>query len=172
MSITIDPKSLFEKAFDNFKKTTPLLLVLSISTALVLFLPNPILEKMALASLPDVWRRIIGIVFIVSLSLNIVIMFFEIYDKGRARRIRKRFRRKLIKLPTEYKKTLIKILDSKERCMDMNPYSGNTIYLKNGGYILSTQSSTFVEDIRNITLKYSPQPWLVDLYDKEPELFK
>lgn len=172
MSVSVDTKGIFEKVFDNFKKITPALIVITISTALILFLPTSILAKMSLDNLPEIWKRIIGIIFIVSSSLILVIIFWLIYRKSDYKRIRKKMRKNYLNLTPQYKKMLTSMLDSKNRCLKLDPYSGDTKYLENGMFIILVQTWTLTDNISPIRLTYAPQPWLIDLYEKEPELFK
>ena len=46
------------KVFDDFKKFTPALIAVLIFTGLILFLPESILQKMMLHSIPDYWKLI------------------------------------------------------------------------------------------------------------------
>ncbi len=176
MSVSVDTKGLFEKAFDNFKKITPALLAIAIASGLVLFLPEAVLAKMSLNELDNAWKRVIGIVFIVSVALIITIVFVELFKKINDRRkmklIRKRTRENFINLSPEYKRLLIMMLKSDERSLDMDPRSGDTLYLLNGMYIHQAQSYMFVGPGCTSTMKYTPQPWLIDLYNNEPELFQ
>ena len=56
--------NIIDKAFDGFKKFTPALIAIMIFTGLILFLPETVLEKMALYDLPDIWKNIIGLSFL------------------------------------------------------------------------------------------------------------
>lgn len=172
MSVSVDTKDFFEKVFDNFKKITPALLVISISTALILFLPTSVLAKMSLDALPETWKRIIGIIFIVSLSLNIVVIIWYFYKKSSNKRLRKKMRKNFINLSPTHKRILANMLKNKNHCIQLDPYSGDTKYLENGLFIELVQTFKLVDITSPIKLLYVPQPWLIDLYEKEPELFK
>lgn len=171
MSVSVDAKGISEKVFDNFKKITPALVVLSISSALILFLPESFLMKMSLDKLPDIWKRIIGIIFILSTSLIIVIITIIYLRKTKPKRFCKKMRKNFIGLPVKYKDLLIKLLNDKDRCMNLNPYSGDTLYLVNNMFIYRSQSSKLYCIDEDISFLYAPHPWLIDLFEKEPDLF-
>ena len=172
MSVSVDTKGIFEKVFDNFKKITPALIVITTSTALILFLPTSILAKMSLDSLPDIWKRIIGIVFIVSTSLIIVIIIVNFFNKIKPTLFRRMMRKKYINLASKYKLILKKMLNNNNRCLDLDPNSGDTLYLVNGVFIYRIQNLKLFDLSEKLKLTYAPEPWLIDLYEKEPELFK
>ena len=73
--------SISEKTFGSFKKITPALVAVAIITGLLLFLPESVLAKMSLNALPDLWKRIIGIIFLLSVALicTISILIIPIY---------------------------------------------------------------------------------------------
>jgi hypothetical protein len=176
MSVSVDTKGLFEKVFDSFKKITPALIAVALATGLILFLPETVLGKMSLSNLQDNWKRVIGIVFIVSLALivTIVIVGFCEYAQSNmeVKQFRKNKRKHFINLPPEYKQILIDLLRSNNRTIKLNPTSGDTIYLQNNQFILPAQPCMFFGLGSFDPVLYAPEPWLIDLYNKEPELFK
>ena len=76
MSISVD--NISEKTFDNFKKITPALVAIALLTGMILFLPESILDKMALSNLPDLWNKVIGLTFLLSVALIITLVVFSI----------------------------------------------------------------------------------------------
>lgn len=74
MNINITLGEWFDKAFDSFKKLTPLLLAVCFLSGCILFLPVEILGKMALDNLSNTWKMMIGIVFLLSGTLVLLIM--------------------------------------------------------------------------------------------------
>lgn len=176
MSVSVNSDSIFEKVFDGFKKLTPALAAIGIASGLIILLPGYILEKMALNDLPDTWKRIIGIVFIVSIALIVTIVGVSVYraveNKLAPRRFRATKRKQYINLSAHYKTILLQILSSKECSIELDPTSGDTLYLLNNQFIHQTQSYMFVGPGYTAPVVYTPQPWLIDLYHKEPELFE
>lgn len=163
--------SIIEKVFDGFKKCTPALIAVLIFTGLVLFLPESILQKMMLESIPDLWRIVAGLLFLLSLALIISILCSMLYKTIIVTRKRHAFvksRMKLInQLSVTQKRILISLLKSEEKMIELDSNSGNTIYLLNNGFIHQPQQIfTPYED--EIILRYVPQPWLMDMYQNNP----
>ena len=92
MSVSVETKGLAEKVFDSFKKISPALIAVALASGLILFLPESVLEKMALNNLQDVWKIVIGLVFIVSCALIITIAIVEGYKKIQLKTMPRRFR--------------------------------------------------------------------------------
>lgn len=173
MSLSLD--SVAEKTFDNFKKITPALVAVTILTGLILFLPEKVLEKMSLNNLPDVWKQIIGIAFILSLALIATIVFSSIFStmasKRKAKKFKKNQRSNIKKLSPNQKAILRKMLHSKDKAIKLDSNSGDTIYLQNGLYIYRPEQAFSLGWENEMILVYVPYPWLIDLFNEEPELF-
>ena len=175
MAVAVETKGLAEKVFYSFKKLSPALMAVAFASGLILFLPESILTRMALNNLQEIWKVVIGLVFIVSCALIITIMIVEIYKSIERRSSQKRFRKKkrkqYIGLPMDYKKMLVRILKNPTCSMELDPTSGNTLYLLNNQFIYQTQSFTFVGPGYIEPVTYTPEPWLIDLFHEEPNLF-
>ncbi|MBE5907650.1 MAG: hypothetical protein E7278_02295 [Lachnospiraceae bacterium] len=76
MSFSFD--SFVEKTFDNFKRITPALVAVALLTGLLLFLPESILNKMGVEDLPTLWKRVIGLLFLLSTVLMVTVLLFSI----------------------------------------------------------------------------------------------
>ena len=79
MSISVD--DITGKIFDNFKKITPALVAVTILTGLLLFLPEKILFRMNLDKLRDSWKQIIGMLFLLSITLICTMIFFSLVSR-------------------------------------------------------------------------------------------
>ena len=79
MSISVD--DITGKIFDNFKKITPALVAVTILTGLLLFLPENILFRMSLDKLRDSWKQIIGMLFLLSITLICTMIFFSLISR-------------------------------------------------------------------------------------------
>lgn len=169
-------ESLSEKVFDSFKKITPALVAVALLSGSVLFLPEVVLIKMSLNDLPDLWKRIIGIVFLLSVSLTLTILFFSIcsyvLNKRRNKRIKDNLKKRLKTLSPRQKAIVLKMLKSDEKAISLDKNSGDTIYLENSLFLHMPQQ-VFTMGLNNeMILTYVPQPWLLELYNEEPELFE
>ena len=173
MSISVD--NISEKTFDNFKKITPALVATALLTGMILFLPEPMLKKMALNDLPDLWNKVIGIIFLLSVALSITLVVFSIIsrigDKRRSKILRESLKKNLKKLSPRQKSIVLQLLHSEDKTITLDKNSGDTIYLVNNLFIYMPQQAFTLGWNNEMILTYVPQPWLLDLYNDEPELF-
>lgn len=171
MSLSVD--NLAEKTFDNFKKITPALIAVALLTGMLLFLPDSILEKMYLDELPMLWSRIVGIAFLLSIALIVTIVISSIisyiYSKRRYKKIREIQKKKLKMLSPRQRSIILKLLRSKDKTISLNSNSGDTIYLVNNLFLYMPQQVFTLEWDNEMVLTYVPHPWLLDLYNEEPE---
>lgn len=174
MSISVD--SIVEKTFENFKKITPALLAIALLTGMLLFLPDSILRKMYLDNLPVLWSRIIGIAFLLSVALigtiGVSSAISYITSKMRNKRIRENLKKKLKILNSQQRGIILKVLKSKDKAISLDSNSGDTVYLVNNMFLHMPQQVFSVGWDNEMILTYVPHPWLLDLYNEEPELFK
>jgi hypothetical protein len=174
MSSLID--NLSEKAFDSFKKITPALVSIALLSGLILFLPTCILEKMSLNDLPELWKQIVGIVFLLSIALIGTIILFsvlsKITSKRQNRRIKENLKKKLNTLSPRQRAIIIQLLRSEDKTISLDKNSGDTVYLVNSMFLHMPQQVFSMGWNNEMVLTYVPQPWLLELYNEEPELFK
>ena len=175
MSVSVETKGLAEKVFDSFKKISPALIAVTIASGLILFLPESILERMALNNLQDGWKLVSGLVFIISFTLIITIVIIDVCKRLHQAIIVTRYRRlkrkQFINLPLDYKKMLVSILTSPQCSAELDPTSGKTLYLMNNQFIHQAQSYIFAGPGYTAPVTYVPEPWLIDLFNNEPNLF-
>lgn len=174
MSVSVD--SIAEKTFDNFKKITPALVAIEILTGLLLFLPKSVLAKMNLDELPVLWNRVIGIVFLLSVALIATMIVFsvisQITSKRRSKRIRVNLKKRYQTLSPKQKAIILKLLRSEDKTITLDKNSGDTIYLVNNMFLHMPEQAFTLGWNNEMILIYVPQPWLLDLYNEEPEFFK
>lgn len=174
MSVSVD--NIAEKTFDNFKKITPALVAVAILSGLLLFLPESILKRMSLNELPILWNRIIGIVFLLSVALISTMIVFSVIshitEKRRNKRIRVNLKKKLQTLSPRQKAIILQLLRSEDKTISLDKNSGDTIYLVNNLFLHMPEQAFALGWNNEMILAYVPQPWLLDLYNEEPELFK
>lgn len=165
-----------EKVFDNFKKVTPLLLAIALITGLILFLPENILEKMALNDLPNAWRIIVGLVFLLTSVLTVVIFLKSILkpiiSRIRIKQYQQKMRNKYIQLSEDKKQIILDLLKRAGEPVELDSSLGIVRYLESSHFIVRTQNiGTFDEYGNGIVFPYMAQKWLMELYDREPTLF-
>lgn len=173
MNVSMD--NIAEKVFDNFKKITPGLIAIALFSGMLLFLPVSILEKMSLNDLPILWQRIIGIIFMMSVALIVTIVcssvYFEIASKRKAKRMKNTLKKKYQMLSIEHKKIIKELLMSQDKTIALEQNSGDVVYLVNNLFLHMPQQLVSVGWNNQVIVKYTPQPWLLELYNEEPELF-
>lgn len=176
MSVNMNIDSKIDMIFDNFKKVSPALIAITIATGLILFLPDSILKRMALDKLPDLWKNIIGIIFIISVALIITIALIEFYKKItvkiKTKIVIRKLRKRYLGLSKSQQSLLKKVLNSKEKSCKLDPTSGDVIYLKEYDFLYQADKHIFFGPGYTEPVTFTPQPWLFDLYNKEPDLFK
>lgn len=171
--IAID--AIIDKIFDGFKKITPALVAVLLVSAIILFSPQSFLSKLGIV-LNDKWRLVFGICFIVSITLILSILLFELF-KYIKEALNKRAR--LIKLKNIYKNLSAKqkgiifdLLNSEEKSIKLCQTDGDTVYLVERCFIFRpSQSLDALALYENVAI-YAPQLWLLELYEKEPDFFR
>ncbi len=167
------------KVFDGFKKITPALLAIMITSGAIIFLPNDILEKLGLYELPPICTTVIGLVFLISSSLIITIgisivckFVFSKINSNICSKIRiNHLRKKYDNLSSVHKKIIIDILNSINKTKELDAASGDVIYLCQHRFIYAPEQSSDLFDYANNIYKFVPHPWLIDYYIEKPELF-
>ena len=174
--VDISFDKIVDKVFDGFKKITPALLAITIVTGVIIFSPSSFLEKLGLNSLLPNEKRIIGVLFLLSAVLVITIigsMFLGWIKKNIKRKILvKRLRKKFVLLPKQQKAIIVKLLKSPSKSIQLDSTSGDTRYLLNNGFIFQPEQLIDTLDLYGNQYIFTPQPWLVELFQDEPALFE
>ena len=164
------------KVFDGFKRWTPALLAVLIVTGLILFLPDALLQRMALDNIPSLWRVIVGLLFLLSLALIVSIGLFEAWNKATSGRRQKKALNKRIEMlkdmSPELKAILRDMMESKDKSIVLTREAGNTQYLMEKGLIFQPQQIIEYSTDNELRATYNPQPWLMELYNKNPGILE
>ena len=173
MSMSVD--DIIEKLFDNFKKITPALVAVTILTGLILFLPENILFRMSLDKIRDSWKQIIGMLFLLSITLIFTMIFFSLISRitliWRKKINRINLKNKYRKLSITQKAIILELLRSKGKTIMLDKNSGDTIYLVNKMFLHQPDQFYSLGWNNEMILTYVPQLWLMELYNEDPELF-
>lgn len=176
MGIDISADSISKNVFDNFKRITPALFAVAVLTGSLLFLPENILEKMALNKLPETARRIVGLTFLLCSAIIVAILFISliriVLSSVKQRRLRRNLKKKYKSLSEEHKRIIKTMLNSPNKAIELSKYSGDVFYLLKNCFIHQPAQIASIDYDNDMILTYTPQPWLLDLYNDEPELFK
>ena len=168
--------SIIEKAFDGFKKITPALIAVLIFTGLILFLPQAILQKMALESIPSGWKLIVGLLFILSATIILSLACFRIFKHIILLQENNKFINGHIKLlrkmSPEQKRILLDLLSSQDKSIVLDSNSGNTVYLLCNRFIHQPQQIITMHEEDVMMMRYVPEGWLMDAYQNNPKVRK
>lgn len=176
MAIEIPTDTIVDKVFAGFKKITPALVAVSLASGAILFLPANILKLLGLNKLPENVRTVIGIVFLLSTTLIVTIALSvcwkTITRKIRHTKVLKNLKKRFLVLAPEQKKIVLELLKSEDKVILLDAASGNTLYLQNNNFIYRPEQIFSAGYDNEIYMKFTPHPWLIDLYNNEPDLFK
>lgn len=87
------------------------------------------------------------------------------------KKIRVDLKKRYQTLSTRQKSIILQVLRSEDKTITLDKNSGDTIYLVNNLFLHMPQQVFSLGWNDEIMLKYVPQPWLLDLYNQEPEMF-
>lgn len=79
--------------------------------------------------------------------------------------------KKLKDLSPAQKNILATLLRSDNKAISLDKNSGDTVYLENNAFIYMPQQAFTLGWDNEIVLTYVPHPLLLELYNKDPELF-
>jgi hypothetical protein len=175
MDVDISTDTIIDKVFAGFKKITPALVAVSLVSGAILFLPKAILELLGLNELPDNVRTTIGVTFLLSAALIITIVvsscWKSITRKIKHKNMLKNLRSRFIALAPEQKEIVLELLKSEDKVILLDIAAGNTRYLQENNFIHRPEQIFSAGYDNEVYMKFIPHPWLIDLYNKEPELF-
>lgn len=159
---------------DFFKLPTRIMSALSLASGMILFLPDNIVEKIYMTKFRANFGFIIGLVFIVSVSILLVTLIISSYSYIHHKRFMKRFKAKanenLQKLD-EYQKAIIYGLYLEINHTDELPiYDGSVKWLEQNMMITKTTNQYAVSDLNNAVFPYMLQPWVIEELQKDNDL--
>lgn len=164
------------KDFVQLLKLPPSILsAVSLATGLVLFLPEYILVKLGLNNIPDTWRTILGISFIVSTSvvaIYIIIIFIRgLSNKINLIRFKLRFPSIMKNLTVEERKIATLLLRSENLTSRLPNNDGIVLRLASKRVIqlTATNSIAFGDDLR---IPYTLTPIAERYLRKHPEMYQ
>lgn len=162
----------FSKFLDIIKLSNKHLFGISLMTGLLLFLNERVMNKIGLADLVDKFRGLIGILFLVSISMltvNLIHVYvIKINNKIKNRKIKKHSINKLKNLTQREKDILSIYIKDKTRTTKLSMADGVVSELQMYGIIfrLTSVSQEYV------FFDYNIQPWAWDYLNKHPYLIE
>ena len=164
-----------EKLLELVKLPVKTILALSVATGLILFLPNNIIHKLYIDNLKEKYGFIIGIVFIISISIvfiNIIIYIFNTIKEKISILKLKFYRKKILKsLDESEKNVLLEFMNSANKTVRLPIHSGTTIKLQNYK-IISPAGNNHIVDARYMEIPYFIQPWAYEYLNKHKNLLE
>ena len=175
MAVDISADTIIDKVFAGFKKITPALVAVSLASSAILLLPKNFLELLGLHELPGKARTVIGIQFLLSATLIITIALSSCWRfvtrKIRHTKVLIQLKKRFLALAPEQKEIVLELLKSENKVILLDATSGNTLYLQNNNFIYRPEQIFSAGYDNEMYMKFTPHPWLIDLYNNEPELF-
>jgi hypothetical protein len=164
------------KDFIQLLKLPPsILAAVAMGTGLILFLPLNILQRLGLNNIPELWRTILGLSFIISLSLLAVYFIIKVLKSIVSRYYRIRFKRifpKIMKNLRSEELAVVALLYRSPNYTSRLPYTdGVTIRLKSKNVIQLTSSNNLAYG-DDLVMPFTITPIAQDYIDKHPELIE
>lgn len=158
----------------DFLKLPPRILgALAIASGLLLFLPDAIIEKLYMINFRNTYGFVIGIVFVVSVSILavfiIVIAVKRIKEKYDNKRLKKGQIAYLKQVDDKKAELIRHLLNTPTHTAMLSMHSGIVVELQHF-FVISPAGSTHVVDMTDPKINYFLQPWVIKQIDSDPEL--
>ena len=171
MNVNVDAKGIHEIVKELPYKY--IMLLISVISALLIFLPDLALEKMFLLELRNKIGTFLGVIFIISACVTLFLFISPIIRKIRVKReLSGRKAKKKIEDLTGVEKQIIAYMYSNQETNIVLPSTNSTIvHLKT--LLMITEASSIGNCIGAVQLfPFFLQQWVITTVDKYPELLK
>ncbi|MCM3412674.1 superinfection exclusion B family protein [Metabacillus litoralis] len=153
---------------------TTIMAALALACGILLFSPTAIIEQMFMGDFRDKFGFIIGIVFIVSISILIVNLIYKISISVSKIKARKRFyatAEKRLQKINSYQKAIIYVLFQQDnRTLPLPLHDGAVLELEQNMMIGKATTQYLVGDLNNALFPYLLQPWVADELNSKSNL--
>lgn len=150
---------------DIFKLPVKIFAAIALGTALILFLPDTIIRKLYLTDLRNTIGFVIGIAFIISVSIvgvTAVIAIYQVVSRKLLSSRNKKSREKCLNQLDAYQKTIVYSLYEEANHTDNLPINdGSVMWLEQNMIIGKAASQHFIDNPMNPEFPYMLQPWVV-----------
>ena len=161
---------------DVFKLPVKIFAAIALGTGLILFLPDVAIHKLYLVTFRDSFGFIIGLVFIISISIvgvTVLVAFYNMLGSKILFVKSKKSREKCLNELDDYQKTIVYSLMEEINHTDELPiHDGSVLWLEQNQIIGKAASQHFISDPTNPTFPYMLQPWAVAYLKSHEELYK
>lgn len=160
------------KDFIQLLKLPPsILAAVAMGTGLILFLPISILQSLGLDNIPELWRTILGLAFIISSSILAVYFIIKVLNSIILSYYRIRFKRRFPKIMNSLRTeelAVVALLYKSPNYTSRLPYTdGVTIRLKSKKVIQLTSSNNFAYG-DDLVIPFTITPIAQDYIDRNP----
>lgn len=164
------------KDFIQLLKLPPTILAaVAMGTGLILFLPLNILKRLGLDNIPDLWRTIFGLSFIISSSLLVIYLLVKVIKFLVSKYYWLRFKRKFPKVMNNLRAeelSVVALLYRSPNYTSRLPYTdGVTIRLISKRVIQLTSSNNLAYG-DNLFIPFTITPIAQEYIDRHPELIE
>jgi len=153
---------------------TTIMAALSLASGILLFSPTAFIERMYMLDFREKYGFIIGIVFIVSISILIVNLIYKTSTSISNAKSRKNFyataERRLQKLNGYQKSIIYMLFQQDNRTFPLPLHDGAVLELEQNLMVGKATSQYFVSDLNNAVFPYLLQPWVVDELNNKANL--
>lgn len=166
-------KELVKNLIDFVKLPAYLLGALAVASAVLLFLPENMIQKLYMTSFRDEYGFTIGIIFVVSISILSVLLVRKIYtvinDKRTNKEVIEGQRKYLLKASNEKVSLICEFLRQPTHTLTLPVNDGLVIELQNF-YVISPAGGAHLVSMLNPEITYFLQPWVLERIDAYEEL--
>ncbi|MCM3671657.1 superinfection exclusion B family protein [Mesobacillus maritimus] len=153
---------------------TTIMAALSLASGILLFFPTSILEKMYMIDFRDKFGFIIGIVFVVSISILIVNLIYQTASSISNSKAKRNFyataEKRLQKLNNYQKSIVYALYQQDNRTLPLPLHDGAVLELEQNIMIGKATSQYMVDDLNNAFFPYLLHPWVSDELNNKPML--
>lgn len=147
---------------------------ISLASSILLFSPTFFLEKLFMLEFREQYGFIVGIVFLVSISILIVNLVYTISKSAMAAKSRRDFytnAEKILKGLSDYQKTIVYgLFQEDNHTAELPIHDGAVAALSQLQIIGRISGQYMVSDLNNAVIPYLLQPWVAQELQKKPEL--
>lgn len=147
---------------------------LTLASGMLLFLPDLFLGRLFMLDFREKNGFIIGIVFIVSLSILIVNLVYRTVKTISNIKAKKKFfanaENRLRKLNSYQKAMIYALYNQDNRTLPLPLHDGAVVELENNYMIGKATNQYFVNDLNNAHFPYLLQPWVSEELTNKPDL--
>lgn len=164
------------KDFIQLLKLPPsILAAVAMGTGLILFLPITVLQRLGLDNIPELWRTILGLAFLISLSLLVIHFIIKVVKSIASKRYWLRFKRKFPKVMMELRSeelATVALLYRSPNYTSRLPYTDGVTTCLISKKVIQFTSSNNLAYGDNLFMPFTITPIAQEYIDKHPELIE